>query len=140
VNRKISTYGKYFFNFYNKLDKDLQEKIDWVFELIKTVDHIPPKYFQHLENSEGLFEIRIEYESNIYRIFCFFDEGNLVILINAFQKKTQKTPKSELELAKKLKKQYFIEKKENAENWKRSSKKAKDKVVSWDKHLDKNMA
>ena len=111
MNRKLSTYGKYFFEFYNKLSKDLQEKIDWVFELVKTVDHIPKKYFQHLENSDGLFEIRIEFESNIYRIVCFFDEGNLVILINAFQKKSQKTPKSELELANKLKKQYFIDKK-----------------------------
>ena len=125
MNRKLSTYGKYFLEFYNKLDKDLQEKIDWVFELIKTVDHIPKKYFQHLENSDGLFEIRIEFESNIYRIFCFFDEGYLVILINAFQKKTQKTPKSELELAKKLKKQYFIDKKLNAENEKGNSKKIK---------------
>ena len=125
MNRKLSTYGKYFFEFYNKLSKDLQEKIDWVFELVKTVDHIPKKYFQHLENSDGLFEIRIEFESNIYRICCFFDEGNLVILINAFQKKTQKTPKSELELANKLKKQYFIDKKLNAENEKRNSKKIK---------------
>ena len=125
MNRKLSTYGKYFFEFYNKLSKDLQEKIDWVFELVKTVDHIPKKYFQHLENSDGLFEIRIEFESNIYRIFCFFDEGNLVILINAFQKKSQKTPKSELELANKLKKQYFIDKKLNAENEKRNSKKIK---------------
>ena len=125
MNRKLSTYGKYFFEFYNKLSKDLQEKIDWVFELIKTVDHIPKKYFQHLENSDGLFEIRIEFESNIYRIVCFFDEGNLVILINAFQKKSQKTPKSELELANKLKKQYFIDKKLNAENEKRNSKKIK---------------
>jgi phage-related protein len=96
VNRKISTYGKYFIEFYNKLGKPLQEKIDWVFELVKTVDHIPKKYFQHLENTDGLFEIRIEFESNIYRIFCFFDEGNLVILINAFQKKTQKTPNQEI--------------------------------------------
>ena len=125
MNRKLSTYGKYFFEFYNKLDKDLQEKIDWVFELIKSVDHIPKKYFQHLENSDGLFEIRIEFESNIYRIFCFFDEGNFVILINAFQKKTQKTPKSELELAKKLKKQYFIDKKLKAENEKRNRKNIK---------------
>ena len=101
------------------------KKIDWVFELVKTVDHIPKKYFQHLENSDSLFEIRIEYESNIYRIFCFFDEGNLVILINAFQKKTQKTPKSELELAMKLKKQYFIDKKLNAANEKGNSKKIK---------------
>jgi len=122
VNRKLSIYGKYFFNFYNQLDKDLQTKIDWVFELVKTVDHIPKKYFQHLENTEGLFEIRIEYESNVYRIFCFFDEGNLVILINAFQKKSQKTPKSELELAIKLKRQYFIDKKVNAENEKGNRK------------------
>jgi phage-related protein len=125
VNRKLLTYGKYFFEFYNKLEKDLQEKIDWVFELVKSVDRIPKKYFQHLENSDGLFEIRVEFESNIYRIFCFFDEGNLVILINAFQKKTQKTPKLELELAKKLKQQYFIDKKLNAENEKGISKKIK---------------
>lgn len=99
MHRKLSTYGKYFIEFYSKLDKDLQEKIDWVFELVKTVNIIPKKYFQHLENTDGLFEIRIEYEGNIDRILCFFDEGNLVILINAFQKKTQKTPKSEIELA-----------------------------------------
>ncbi|MBA4260099.1 MAG: addiction module toxin RelE [Chitinophaga sp.] len=125
MSRKLSTYGKYFFDFYNKLDEDLQEKIDWVFELVKSVDHIPKKYFQHIENSDGLFEIRIEFESNIYRIFCFFDEGNLVILINAFQKKTQKTPKSELDFAKKLKKQYFIDKKLNLENEKGINKKNK---------------
>ena len=101
----------------------MQEKIDWIFELIKSVDYISKKYFQHLENSDGLFEVRIEFKSNIYRIFCFFDEGNLVILINAFQKKTQKTPKSNLELAKNLKKQYFIDKKLNAENEKGNSKK-----------------
>ncbi|MFN3300444.1 MAG: type II toxin-antitoxin system RelE/ParE family toxin [Sediminibacterium sp.] len=125
MSRKLSTYGKYFFDFYNKLDEDLQEKIDWVFELIKSVDHIPKKYFQHVENSDGLFEIRIEFESNIYRIFCFFDEGNLVILINAFQKKTQKTPKSELDFAKNLKKQYFIDKKLSLENEKGINKKNK---------------
>ena len=125
VNRKLSTYGKYFFDFYNKLDKDLQSKIDWVFELVKTVDHIPKKYFEHLENTDGIFAIRIEFESNIYRIFCFFDEGNLIILINAFQKKTQKTHKSEIELAQKLKKQYFVDKKLNTENEKGNRKKVK---------------
>ena len=125
MNRKLSTYGKYFIEFYRALDKDLQEKIDWVFELIKTVDFIPKKYFKHIENSDGLYEIRIEYQSNTYRIFCFFDEGNLVILINAFQKKSQKTPQSEIELAKKLKKQYFIDKKLNEENEKRNRKNIK---------------
>ena len=125
MNRQISTYGKYFNEFYNKLDKDLQDKIDWVFELIKAVNQIPKKYFQHLESTDGVYEIRVEYESNIYRILCFFDEGNLIILINSFQKKTQKTPKQEIELAKKLKKQYFIDKKLKAENEKGNRKNIK---------------
>ncbi len=111
--------------FYNDLNKKVQDKIDWVFELIRTVDFIPKRFFEHIENTDGIFEIRVEFESNIYRIFCFFDEGNLVILINAFQKKTKKTPKAEIELAKKLKKQYFIDKKINLENEKRNSDKIK---------------
>ena len=100
-------YENHFMRWYQQLDEKVQEKIDWVFELVKTVPLVPRKYFQHLENTDGLYEIRVEYESNIYRIICFFDEGNLIILINAFQKKTQKTPKAEIELAVRLKKQYF---------------------------------
>ena len=103
-------------DFYSSLDKNVQSKIDYVFELIRTLDFIPKRFFQHLESTDGLFEIRIEYEGNIYRVICFFDEGNLIILINSFQKKTQKTPVRELELAKKLKKQYFIDKKIDIEN------------------------
>ena len=56
---------------------------------------------------DGLFEARIKYQSNIYRVFCCFDEGRLVVLFNGFQKKTQKTPKKEIEKAMKLKKEYF---------------------------------
>ena len=56
---------------------------------------------------DGLFEIRVEFQSNIYRIFCCFDEGRLVVLFNGFQKKTQKTPKKEIEKAVRLKKEYF---------------------------------
>ena len=118
MNRTISTYGKYFLDFYSELDTEVQEKIDYVFEIVKSIDVIPKRFFQHLE--DGLFEIRIEFEGNIYRIFCFFDAGHLVILLNAFQKKTQKTPKQELELAKKLKKQYFIDKKIDEEDGKRT--------------------
>ena len=125
MNRQIVTYGKYFNEFYSKLDKELQDKIDWTFELIKAVNQIPKKYFQHLESTDGVYEIRVEFESNIYRILCFFDEGNLVVLINSFQKKSQKTPSSEIELAKKLKKQYFIDKKLKAENEKRNRKNIK---------------
>ena len=125
MNRQIVTYGKYFNEFYSKLDKDLQDKIDWTFELIKAVNQIPKKYFKHLESTDGVYEIRVEFEGNIYRILCFFDEGNLVVLINSFQKKSQKTPSSEIELAKKLKKQYFIDKKLKAENEKRNRKNIK---------------
>ncbi|MBN9350422.1 MAG: type II toxin-antitoxin system RelE/ParE family toxin [Chitinophagaceae bacterium] len=111
MQRQLKTYGKYFFDFYCSLDDDIQEKIDWVFEIVKNADHIPKKFFDHLTGSDGIFEIRIEYESNIYRVLCFFDKGNLVVLINSFQKKTQKTPPKEIALAEKLKKQYFIDKK-----------------------------
>ena len=92
------------------------------------MDFIPIKYFKHLENTDGLFEIRIEFEGNIYRIFCFFDAGNVVILINAYQKKTQKTPKSALELAAKLKEQYFVDKKLNQENEKGKGNKLRKKI------------
>ena len=71
---------------------------------------VPKKYFSHVEDTDGLFEIRVEVGSNIFRVFTFFDEGNLVILLNGFPKKTQKTPKNEIELAEKLKKEYFNEK------------------------------
>ena len=80
-------------------------------ELIKQVEKVPRKFLQHLEGSDGLYEIRIEYRSNIYRIFCCFDEGKLIILFNGFQKKTQKTPKNELIKAKKLMNNYFNSKK-----------------------------
>ncbi len=113
------TYGRYFKDFYSEQNKNVQEKIEYVFELIKTLDIIPKRFFQHLESTDALFEIRVEYEGNIYRIICFFDEGNIVVLINSFQKKSQKTPKKEIELAKSLKKQYFIDKEIDKANEKR---------------------
>jgi phage-related protein len=68
---------------------------------------VPEKFLKHLKGTDGLYEIRVEFESNIYRIFCCFDQGTLVVLFNSFKKKTQKTPKQELVLAKKLKNEYF---------------------------------
>ncbi len=91
-------------------------------ELVKTAERIPKKYFDHLTNTDGLFEIRVEYKSNIYRIICFFDKDNLVVLINSFQKKTQKTPANEIKLAEGLKKQYFIDKKIDQKNESSSTK------------------
>jgi phage-related protein len=80
--------------------------------LISTIDRVPEKYFKHMEDSDGIFEVRVEVGSDIYRVFSFFDKGQLIILVNGFQKKTQKTPKKEIELAERLKKQYFDEKKD----------------------------
>ena len=63
-----------------------------------------------MEGTTGLYEIRVEVGSDIYRVFSVFDKGQLIILLIGFQKKSQKTPKNEIELAEKLKKQYFDEK------------------------------
>lgn len=71
---------------------------------------VPKKYFDHLTGTDGLFEIRIKLGSNIYRVFCFFDKGNLVVLLSGFQKKTQKTPKKEIKKAERLKQEYYEEK------------------------------
>jgi phage-related protein len=76
---------------------------------LATIDRVPEKYFKHMTGSSEIFEIRDEVGSNIFRIFSFFDKGKLIILLNGFQKKSKKTPKNELELAEKLKKQYFDE-------------------------------
>ena len=105
--RKIIFHKKHFIEFYLEQDEKLQEKIEYVFKIIKTVQNVPKKFLDHITGTDGLYEIRIEFESNSYRIFCCFDKGNLVVLFNAFQKKTQKTPKKEIDLAKKLKKEYF---------------------------------
>ena len=75
--------------------------------MIKQVEKVPLKFLSPMTGYDGLFEIRIEYQSNIYRIFCCFDEGRLVVLFNGFQKKTQKTPKKEIEKAMRLKNEYF---------------------------------
>jgi phage-related protein len=79
-------------------------------QLVSEIDRVPEKYFSYMTGSSALFEIRVEVGSNIYRVFSFFDEGKPIVLVNGFIKKTQKTPKIEIELAEKLKKQYFDEK------------------------------
>jgi phage-related protein len=79
-------------------------------QLIATIDRVPEKFFKHITGSSGLYEIRVEVGSDIFRVFSFFDKGKLVILLNGFQKKTAKTPKNEIEFAERLKKQYFDEK------------------------------
>ena len=79
-------------------------------QLIRVTRQVPEKYFKHMEGTKGLYEVRVEVGSNIYRIFAFFDKGNLVVLGNAFQKKTQKTPRLEIEKALKIMEEYNHEK------------------------------
>ncbi len=108
--RTITLYKHYFSDFYNKQTQKVKDKILWTFRIIETQQYIPTDYFKHIEGTEGIYEIRIQQGSNILRIFCFFDEGKLVVLANGFQKKTQKTPKSEIDKALKIKKEYDTEK------------------------------
>ena len=111
MNRKIKFYKKYFIEFYLSLDKKVQEKIEYVFQVIRKVDRIPSKFLKHIENTDGLYKIRINSGSIIYRVFCCFDGGRVVILFNGFQKKRQKTRKREIEKALRLKNEYFEDKK-----------------------------
>lgn len=104
--RTITFYKNYFSEFYKNQNLKVKEKILWTFRIIETQKRIPTDYFKHLEGTEGLYEIRIQQGGDIFRIFCFFDEGRLIILANGFQKKSQKTPKSEIEKALRIKKEY----------------------------------
>ena len=110
MSRNIIFYENHFIEFYKVQDDKVKTKIQYVLELIKQVDRVPEKFMKHLSGTQGLYEIRVEYQSNIFRIFCCFDEGRLVILFNGFQKKTQKTPSGEIEKAERLMKEYFKQK------------------------------
>ena len=108
--RKITFYKNYFQDFFSKQNKKVKEKIIWTFDLVEDLQRVPETYLKHLDNTDGLYEIRVQFAGDIFRIFCFFDEGQLVVLANGFQKKTQKTPKKEIELAIKIKEEYENEK------------------------------
>ncbi len=108
--REIFFYKSYFKDFFDQQVEKVQIKIDWTLGLIRDLEKIPVKYFKHIENTDGIYEIRISVEKNIFRIFCFFDEGKLVVLLHGFQKKSQKLPKSQIDKAIKLRKEYYDEK------------------------------
>lgn len=111
AKRRIIFYKSYFQDFYNDLDAKTRKKILQVLSWIQSLDIVPVSMMKSIVGVKGLYEIRIEYGSNIYRIFCCFDNGELVVLLNGFQKKTQKTPPDEIERAKRLMNEYFESKK-----------------------------
>lgn len=104
--RTITFYKDYFEEFFVNQREKVRAKIIWTFDLIEEVDKVPETYLKHIENTDGLYEIRIQQSSDIFRIFCFFDKGKIVVLANGFQKKTQKTPKKEIEKALKIMEEY----------------------------------
>ena len=110
--RQLIYYRDYYFDFFNAQTEDTKDKIDYVLFLVTVAERIPKKFFEQITGYDGLFAIRIEFESNIFRIFCCFDKGNLVVLFNGFQKKTQKTPIKEIERAMQIMWEYFKYKKE----------------------------
>ncbi len=105
--RHIVVYKNYFIDFKKTLSQQTLKKIYQIFLYIMTLESIPATYLKSIKSVTGLYEIRVEESGNIYRIFCCFDEGNLVVLFNAFQKKTQKTPSKEIEKAKRIMNEYF---------------------------------
>ena len=108
TGRKIITYGGYFEAFMETLSVNEQRKVDYVVSLLATQNRLPTKFIKHIRDE--LFELRVMWESNIYRVFFIFDEGNIVVLFSGFQKKTQKTPQAEIEKAIKIKEAYYADK------------------------------
>lgn len=108
--REVIAYQDHFENFLKKQTVKVQNKIYKVIEAIETLERVPETYLKPIKTKKGLYEARVQLASNIWRVFCFFDKGQLVILLNGFQKKTQKTPTKEIEKAAKLMDEYYIEK------------------------------
>lgn len=107
--RRILVYKDYFLTFYRALEAGAQKKIDYVLDVLKMQDRVSEKFVKYIK--DGLYEIRASYNGNIYRAFFIFDEGNIVMLFNGFQKKSQKTPSKEIDRALELKKEYYAGKK-----------------------------
>ena len=107
--REIIIYKNHFFSFYEKREPKVKKKIDFVLKLVSTVNMVPIKYFKQLTGTPKLYEVRVLADTNQYRIFCFLDSPNKLVLLNGFQKKMRKTPIEALQLAIKLKKMYHEE-------------------------------
>ncbi len=105
MNRRLIAYKHYFEEFLNALSDTERKKVAYVLDMLKTQERLSTKFVKLIK--DGLYELRIESNSNIFRLFFIFDNGNLVVLFNGFQKKTQKTSKREIEKALRLKQEYY---------------------------------
>jgi phage-related protein len=105
MKRKITAFGNYYNEFIKTLNDKEAFKLKYILSLLETTDRMPVKFIKFIR--DGLYELRMEYNNNIYRIFFIFDDGNIVVLFNGFQKKTQKTPENEIKQALKIKEVYY---------------------------------
>lgn len=108
--REVVTFKEYFDDFFKAQPQKVRDKIIKVLDIIEQVERIPTTYLKYIEGTNGLFEVRVQLGSNIFRIFCFFDGNKFVILLTGFQKKTQKTPPKEIDRAVRLMNEYYEEK------------------------------
>ncbi len=108
--REVIAFKHYFEEFLREQPERVQDKIFKIIEAIETLERVPASYLKAMEGTNGLYEARIQLGSNIWRVFCFFDKGRLVILLNGFTKKTQKTPRNEIAKAVKLMGEYYEQK------------------------------
>lgn len=108
--REIVIFKDNFVRFYEKQEQKVQRKIEYALDLVRFERVVPKKFYRHITGSDGIWEIRVITTFKSIRLLCFEDKGNLVVLTNCFIKKTKKTPKSEIELAESLKKEYLSEK------------------------------
>jgi phage-related protein len=105
--RELYFYKKYFEEFFDRQTDKVKKKVLWTLRMVTELDQIPEKYLKHIKNSSGLYEIRVQVGNNIFRIFCFFDVDNIVVIGHGFQKKTQKTPRQQIERANQIRKEYY---------------------------------
>lgn len=108
MERKIRAYRNYFTDFITSISELEARKVFYVLDMLKMQERLSTKFVKYIE--DGIFELRAEHSGNIFRVFFIFDEGDIVLLFNGFQKKSQKTPRKEIELAKRLKNEYYAEK------------------------------
>lgn len=109
-DQKDNLIPHYFVDFYNGQEEKVQRKIEYVLDLLRFERRVPKNFFKYLDNTDGIYEVKVLTTFKTLRLLCFQDEGNLVVLVNCFVKKTQKTPGKEIKLAERLKKEYFKEK------------------------------
>lgn len=110
--REVITYKNYFEDFFKVQPRKVQDKVIKVLDILETVERVPVSYLKYIEGTNGLFEVRVQFGSDIFRIFCCFDGNRLIVLFSGFQKKTQKTPPKEIDRAVRIMNDYFHNKKD----------------------------